>query len=153
MSELTPEQSSLVGAVAELIEQREKNAREDSRTNGRVLRRFVLVKDVIVAIIFFASLLGAAAVMFQRLAEKPTTDQVRQTIEEKVAPVRSTVDKHKAKIEIIERDAKRSKEVQEVLLKQNAYQGVVLEHIATKKRDAPPAKPKELSDKETELMK
>jgi len=153
MPDLSPEESSLVGAITELIEQREKNAREDSRTNGKVLRRFVLVKDAVVAIVFFASLLGAAAVMFQRLAEKPTMREMEEAVETRVAPVEKVQSEQAKTITTIESDVNRTKQVQEVVLEQNAYQGKVLEHIANKKRGDPPGKPKELERKETELMK
>jgi len=121
--------------------------------HGKVLRRFVLVKDAVVAIVFFASLLGAAAVMFQRLAEKPTMREMEEAVETRVAPVEKVQSEQAKTITTIESDVNRTKQVQEVVLEQNAYQGKVLEHIANKKRGDPPGKPKELERKETELMK
>lgn len=142
----------MVGAIAELIEQREKNAREAFRNNGRTWRRVLAVKDLFLAVVFLGSLLWGAAVIFQRLADKPTQDQVQQKIETRIAPIEE-VQKTQAKaITTITTDVKRTKQVQEVLLEQNAYQANVLEHVANKKRGSPPPKPKDLDDKERALM-
>jgi len=91
--------------------------------------------------------------MFQRLAEKPTMREMEEAVDVRVSPVEKVQSEQAKTITTIESGVKRTKQVQEVVLEQNAYQGKVLEHIANKKRGDPPGKPKELERKETELMK
>jgi len=148
MPDLSPQESSLIAAISDVLEKRDEERREADAKNGRVWRRVLAVKDIVIAIIFFGSLLGAAAITFQRLADKPTNEQMHKAIE-----IEERGQKREEAITIIKTDVKRSKEVQEVLLEQNAYQARVLEHIANKKRGAPPQKPEELEQKETDLMK
>jgi len=113
--------------------------------------------SLIQAVVFLTALGGG---MFLVYFEIPNRDEVHETIEERVVPIEEfsknnakTIQKIDDDVEEIQRDVKRAKDVQEVVLEQNAYQGKVLEHVANKKRGKPPSKPEGLEAKESDLMK
>jgi hypothetical protein len=164
MSDLTPEQDSLVSAIIakfdERDSQREEAQTESSGSQWSAIKKLVAIKDIVLFVGLLGSLLYGAFVVLGELNAKPSNADMTKAIEVRVKPIEDIATKNADSIEQIESDMTKVKtkvdridQVQEVVLEQNSYQSKVLEHVANKKRGKPPAKPEGLETKETALMK
>jgi hypothetical protein len=128
----------------------------DSMSLEKAAKRWDAAKVAVGAVLFFASLIGGAAVTFKELQDKPTKKEVHSIAEEHVEPVREEAHKVEAvahDVEEIQEDVDSVKRVQDYQIEQAAWQGDVLQHVAEKKRTKPPPKPDSLKRKERELLR
>ena len=159
MADLTPQQDSLVTAFVTAMDARDAKVRGDSQSQFRLFKGLIRAKDIIVAVLFFGTLIGTVVLTFQELRAKPSTTDVTEAIEVRVKPVEDIATKNAETIDNIESDlgkvktkVDRIEDVQAVIFEQNTYQSKVLDHVANKKRGAPPAKPPELEKAEQALV-
>jgi len=154
---LTPEDhESSTMVIIKAMEAREKYKAAETATFDAAANRAKQIKTIAGAVIFFASLIGGAAVTFKELQDKPTDAEVQEAIETTVAPVRvqaAKADENAAVMEEIRGDVERVKSVQDYQIEQSSWQGDVLQHVAEKKRSKPPPKPESLKKKERELLR
>lgn len=106
------------------------------------------IKQAAGALALFASVVAGGAVTLSKLEEKPTSDEVEDAIENKVAPVREQAELVSELREEIEKIQK----VQAYQIEKSAWQGDVLDHLAGRHRTPPPPKPATLRAKERELI-
>lgn len=165
---LTAEQALLVATLEENMvarQSREKDEWKEVAGRGRVIKEGVTIAVSLVAMVF------VAATYFLETRAKPTKEQVQEAIVESVAPMVAKVETDGAALnsEIVERkaeaadmrldltriktDVAKVEKVQDVILRQNAHMGDVLDHTARKKRGPVPGKPQSLTNAELDLLR
>jgi hypothetical protein len=156
---LTPEQDSLVLAIAQVLSDRDKAAKEESKSDLRVFKGIVRAKDIVMAVVFFASLLYGAVVTFTKLESKPDLPEVTAAIEERVSPLEDLSQSNNESIEAIKEDVvdinkkvDRQGLVLEYVMESQSWQSRVLQHIANKSPGKSPSRPESLSRREQELI-
>jgi len=119
----------------------------------RVLfRQVIMVRAVIGFIVAGVVFVGAAALQYNELRQKPSADDMRESITNAVAPLRERSSDIDARVGKIESSMGRMQRVLRYQVEQSAWQSQVLDHIATRRRGAPPRKPARLLDLERELI-
>ena len=96
-----------------------------------------------------------AGFTYSELAQKPDREELRGTVKrvsDSLAEDHKKYDATGHRVHAVEGQMKRVQDVQEVLLLQADWQSEVLEHIARRRRGAPPEQPAELKDKRRRLM-
>ena len=160
---LTPSQDSLVSAIAEVLESRDlariAKSAEDSKSDLKLFKGIVRVKDIVMALVFFGSLLYGAFVTFDKLESKPDLPTVTKAIEDRIIPIRDVSKQNqdaigdlKADVEVIDKMVDRQGDVLDYVMESQSWQGEVLEHVANKQHGKAPKRPQSLKIKEQELM-
>ena len=159
MDDLTPSGISLVEALQEVVDKRDKERREDSNSEIKLVRKLIQWKDLGLALLFFGTLIGGAIVTFDELASKPTIEQMQEAVEERVQPIEiKQVDlddrskKIKTNVDNVKTKVDRIEDVQSYQLEQQAWEGKVLEHLGAKKSGKAPERPEALEARERELL-
>lgn len=148
----------IIEAIVQSLDERDRNLKSASGSQWAAIRKFVAIKDIAMAVVFFGSLVGGAFLMIEELKSKPSQEDMTEAIETRVRPIEHISKKNEADIREFHGDMKdvrvkidRIQDVNEVILEQNSYQGDVLHHLAEGKK--PPEKPEILKAKERNLMK
>ena len=154
---LTPEDhEALTPAMVQAIAVNKKTESEDSAILAAVAARAKNIRTIVGAALAVIGFIVTGTLAVHELQAKPTTEQVNTAIEAKVAPVRAEAAKVNAvatDVENIREDVETIERVQDYQIEQSAWQADVLQHVAERKRTAPPPKPPSLKKKERELLR
>lgn len=152
-------QQELVKAFVQALDERDASVSKASDTQWGAIKKLLAFKDIIAAIIFLGSLIGAGYVAFERISQKPDAADVTKAIEVRVKPVEDVaktnaeaVEKVKDDVGEVKQKVDKMEDVQSYQLEQQAWEGKVLEHLGSKKRGKAPPRPPELEQKERELL-
>ncbi len=153
MTDLSPQEESLVAVALEAIAQREA---EQSDRWSKIALHGRAVKELIGLAVIVATFVVTGTVFVLEVQNKPTVEQVESV----VAPVRERSDNNAAELDAVKmdlgtmgQDIQRVKKVQDYQLEQSTWQGDVLDHIGQRKRGPAPPKPESLKAKERDLIK
>jgi hypothetical protein len=154
---LTPEDhKALTTAMINAIGAQKKSEAEDSAILAAVAARAKNIRTIVGAALAVIGFIVTGTLAIHELQAKPTTEQVDTAIEVKIAPVRAEAARVNAvatDVENIREDVETIERVQDYQIEQSAWQGDVLQHVAERKRTAPPPKPASLKEKERELLR
>lgn len=149
---MTPTEKHLAVKLERLIDAMEQ--RESSAGLDRIARNATRVKELIGAALFLAALVAGGALTFRELQAKPTQTELRKAIRDHR---QNEVHDQTAQLERQTRQIKttvdRMQQVQGYLIESMAWQGDVLDHLASKRKGRPPRKPASLKAKERELIR
>jgi hypothetical protein len=156
MTELSPQEKSLVAVVVEAAKQREVERSDQWAKLENIARRGRTIKELVVVVIAITTLVGTGAVFVSEIRDKPTLEQVESLmapVQDQINGNTQDVDAVRLDLGSITSDLKRVKQIQDYQLEQSAWQGEVVDHIGQRKAGKPPKKPATLKAKERDLIK
>ena len=151
--------AAVTAAVMDAIAARDLKLSDEQRTKARnaldlerTAKRFTSVKEVVIAIGFFGTLIGGGAVALTEIQAKPSEAEMHEAIDEKVDPVIKVVTPMQTTVTEIENDLDRVQDVQAIQLEQSDWQVEVANCRANKACKDVPSEPETLKTKKRELI-
>lgn len=129
-----------------------RQAANNSLDLERTAKRFTNIKETIVALGFFGTLIGGGALAVNEIQNKPSEAEMYEAIDNKVDPVIETVTPMQETVEQIDTDLDRVQQVQAIQLEQADWRAFVADCRADKKCKKDLSEPKTLKDKKRELI-
>jgi exonuclease VII small subunit len=142
-----PQDDSLVQSIVEALDEREKRLREASDTQWGSVKRLVKWKDIAQAVIFFGALVGGAFMTFAELRAKPSSEEVTEAIETRVAPLEETIDDLNKGMSRVESRVNQLEESTQQILDEVLFQGAVQDCLSDKTCTVMPERDSPLKDK------
>lgn len=158
--------AAVTTAVMDAIQQRDHAISEKLRQQSETLRRekaaeldlqrsvqkAISIKEGLVAVGFFATLIGGGAITFQELKAKPTNVEVERAIHDQVDPLVERVAPVEESVEVLTGNVERLQQLQEMQIQHAEWRAEVEDCRARKSCKKAPAEPQSLKDKRRALM-
>ena len=150
------------GITAAVSDARQKRDRETSERHERAkaqeldmeraAKKLLSIRDIVMAIGFFAALIGGASVAFSQLQDKPNKVEVASAIDAKVDPVERRVEPVERSVEVLKSNVERIQQIQEIQMQHAEWRADVADCRARPSCKRAPNEPQSLKDKRRELM-
>jgi len=159
----TPAQDSMTDAITakvmDAIQKRDHQLSEKLRQQKAeeyslelTAKKAVSIKEGLVALGFFATLIGGGALTFAEMQAKPSTAEVERAIHLQVDPVRDRVAPVEESVEVLTGNVERMQQLQEMQMQHAEWRADVEDCRARKSCKKPPPEPQSLKDKKRALM-
>ena len=163
MSEKTPAEESMTAAVTtavvDAIQKRDREhsdqllrAKADELVLEKSAKRIIGARDLVVAVGFFAVLIGGASVTFAEMRAKPSGAEVTVAIDKKVDPVISRLEPVEESVATLQGNVERLRQRQEMQMQHAEWRAEVADCRARSSCKRAPSEPQSLKDKKRELM-
>lgn len=151
--------AAVTTAVMDAIEKRDHARSEEIRISQaddlyteRAAKKFLGIRDIVVAVGFFATLIGGGVLAFSELQDKPTDAEVEAAINAKVDPIIQRVGPLEDTAEVLTDNVERMQSLQEMQMQHAEWRADVADCRARNSCKRAPPEPQSLKDKKRELM-
>lgn len=151
--------ASITTAVLDAIDTRDRQVSDRLEkekaaelTIERAAKRFLSIRDIVMAVGFFIALIGGATVSFTQLREKPSKAEVSTAIDAKVNPLEQRVGPMEKTVKTMGANMERVQKLQEMQMQHAEWRADVADCRARSSCKRAPSEPQSLKDKKRELM-
>ena len=151
--------AAVTTAVIDAIRKRDSDAsarhereKADELNVERAAKRFLSIRDIVIAIGFFAALIGGASVTFAELQDKPSKIEVAASIDAKVGPLVKRITPVEKSVQVLTDNVSRMQDLLEMQMQHADWRADVEDCRAQKSCKRAPKEPQSLKDKRRELM-
>lgn len=147
--------TAVLGAIN--ARDRETSSRIDKEkaaelTIERAAKRFLSIRDIVMAVGFFVALIGGATVAFTQLQEKPSKAEMTTAISVKVSPLEERVEPMEKTVKAMGANMERVQKLQEMQMQHAEWRADVADCRARSSCKRAPSEPQSLKDKRRDLM-
>lgn len=150
---------AITSAVIDAIQtrDREETMRQQQAAASKLdmenaAKKFLSIRDIVMAVGFFAALIGGGTLTLNELQQKPSTAEMQQAISKRVDPVEDRVEPVERTVEVLTGNVERMQQLQEMQMQHAEWRADVEDCRARKSCRKAPAEPQSLKDKRRELM-
>lgn len=115
-------------------------------------KRFLSIRDIVMAVGFFAALIGGGTLTLSELQQKPSTAEMQQAINRRVDPIEDRVEPVERNVDALTGNVERMQQLQEMQMQHAEWRADVADCRARKSCKRAPSEPQSLKDKRRELM-
>lgn len=151
--------AAIKSAVLDAIDTRDReNSKRDQQAKAqelsveRAAKKFLSIRDIVLTIGFFVTLIGGATISVTQLREKPSKIEVAAAIDAQVDPLALRVSPIEHSVAMLEANVERIQKIQEIQLIHSEWRAKVSDCRARASCKRAPGKPPELEQKKLELM-
>lgn len=131
---------------------REQQAKAQELSVERAAKKFLSIRDIVLTIGFFVTLIGGATLAVTQLQEKPSKIEVAAAIEAKVSPLEQRVEPMEETVKALGSNMERMQKLQEITMQHAEWRADVADCRARKSCTRAPKEPQSLKDKRRDLM-
>lgn len=150
---------AIKSAVTDAIQKRDRDAsaehesaRAQELSMERAAKKLLSIRDIVMAIGFFAALIGGVTLAFTQLQEKPSRAQMTTAISAKVEPLEQRVEPVERSVKVLTANVERMQKLQEMQMQHAEWRADVADCRARASCKRAPKEPQTLKDKRRELM-